>query len=798
MLNGTNYKDWKLALDLYMITHDNMDMCLHHPVPYALNDLSTAEDRKYHADWYRSNQRAKILIRSSMSSIVRGSIEEPVFARDFLDNIEAKYKESNKAEAARLNKEYNELKYNGNGSIRNHIMKLIELNSRLRELEQGVKNEQLVHHALDSLPPSFSVLRTSYNAQKENWSLDDLISICVDEESRMRKEKQPATTVNLVQKHKWKKNKLKVNKTIAKPSSSTAGAKANKPFKFKCYFCKKVGHMKKDCSGFKAWLEKKGKINSLNLLETFSLEVNFVNIEPHTYWLDSGSPLHITNSLQGFIRKRKPRNDEVNVCVGNGMPVAVKAVGSLKLDLGFGNFLILDNVFYVPSIKRNLLSVSLLAKLGCCFLIDSSGIKIFKDSSCFLIKNCSTFGSGVIENGYLKLNCSLPQQDCMLVENRKNTLSNNTIGVKRTLHNEKSAYLWHRRLGHISRERLQILVKNKTLPELDFSDLEDCIECFKGKMTNIRRKNASRSNKLLELIHTDICGPFRHRTICGNVYFITFIDDFSRYCYVYLLSEKSQSLEAFKIFRTEVEHQLELKIKTVRSDRGGEFYGRYTEQGQQKGPFALYLQENGIKAQYTTPYNPQQNGVAERKNRTLLNMVRSMMCTSGLPRMLWGEALRTANYLCNRTPSKSVSKTPYELWTGKQPSLHHCHVWGCNAEARIYNPKINKLDSKSVSCHFIGYCEKSKGYKLYSADHSPRIFETHQVKFLGESVCNTNFEDLTSDFEEIVDDDDSEAVPDLQNKNKNPVQNQVQPSQAPNIVNVDLEPQNHNHENHIP
>lgn len=575
MLNGTNFKEWKASLDLYMVSHDNMDLCFTDPTPQEINSQSSPEDRRYYYDWYRSNHRAKVLIRSSMTKVVRGSIPEPIFAADFMDAIAEKYKESNKAEAARIGKEFNQLKYNGVGGVRLHIMRLTELNSRLKELDQGVKDEQLVHHALDSLPESFNMLRTSYNSQKENWTLDQLISICVDEESRMRKGKQPATSINLVQKAKWKKNNLKVNKTIEKPSSSTAGSsKVKKPssFKFKCYFCKKVGHKKSECTGFKAWLEKKGKNSYLNLLETFPLEINSVNTKSHSYYLDSGSPLHVTNSLQGFIRKRKPRNEEQNVCVGNGMKVAVKAVGSLRLDLGFGNFLVLDNVLYVPSIRRNLLSVSLLVKLGCTFLISSSGIKIFRNSSESLLQNFNSsvlFGSGVIENDYLRLNCSMSQQELLLVENNNNTTGNNTIGVKRTLHNEKSAYLWHRRLGHISKQRLQILVKNKTLPELDFSDLEECIECYKGKMTNMRRKTADRSKKLLELIHTDICGPFKHKTICGNVYFITFIDDFSRYCYIYLLSEKSQSLEAFKIFKTEVENQLDLKIKTVRSDRGG-------------------------------------------------------------------------------------------------------------------------------------------------------------------------------------------------------------------------------------
>ena len=748
VLTGSNFRAWKDSVENYIYMHELIGFCFLEEQPEIPATDDKPSVKAHYKKWMRSNMMAKTAIRTSMSRSVRGCVEEPELASDYLEAVSAKFKESEKAEIARLNKEYHSLQYSGTkpGGVRAHIMELININNRLREMLVGVKDQLLVHHALDSLPSSFDNLRTSYNAQEGDWSLDKLISICVDEETRIKKNE--SLTVNLVEKPKKKKtqNKLKPTKTITKAAT---GPKENKPFRFKCYFCKKVGHMKKDCTGYKAWLAKKGKIISNTV---FSLEINLINVEPQSWWIDSGSPVHVTNSLQGFIKRRIPRSDEVNLRVGNGMRVGVKAIGTLKLDLGHENYFILDNVYYVPSIRRNLVSVSQLIKAGCRLLMDNNGILISRDSK--------QIGSGVISNGYLQLNCSMSQREISLVE-QVNTNSTNAItGVKRTKQNEKSAYLWHRRLGHVSKERLKILVKNNILNELDFSDLNDCVECFKGKMTNKRKKTAVRSQNLLELIHTDICGPFKHQTICGNVYFITFIDDFSRYSYVSLLSEKSQALDAFKIFKSEVENQLERKIKTVRSDRGGEFYGKYTEKGQQKGPFALYLQEHGIKAQYTTPYNPQQNGVAERKNRTLLNMVRCMMCTTGLPKFLWGEALKTANYICNRTPSKAIEKTSFELWCGRKPSLHHCHVWGCHAEARVYNPNLSKLDSKSISCYFIGYPEKSKGYKLYSAKHKPRIFETHQVKFLNEKVHNAEYEDLSLDFEEIVTDEDWEnALP---------------------------------------
>ena len=157
--------------------------------------------------------------------------------------------------------------------------------------------------------------------------------------------------------------------------------------------------------------------------------------------------------------------------------------------------------------------------------------------------------------------------------------------------------------------------------------------------------------------------------------FIIFIDDYSYYDYIYPIKKRTEALDKFKIFKTEVENQHNLKIKIVRSDRGG-YYGRHTLYGQVPRLFARFLQENGIVAQYFTPGEPHQNGVAERRNHTLMDMVRSMISYSTLPMSLWMEALKIAIHILNRVPSKSVPKIPYELWTERVPSLNHLRVCG--------------------------------------------------------------------------------------------------------------------------
>ena len=144
-------------------------------------------------------------------------------------------------------------------------------------------------------------------------------------------------------------------------------------------------------------------------------------------------------------------------------------------------------------------------------------------------------------------------------------------------------------------------------------------------------------------------------------YFITFIDDYSRFMYLYMFNNKKEALDTFKVFKAEVEKQCGKPIKIVRIDRGGECYGRYTEDGQVHGLFVKLLQENGSVAQYTMLGSPDQNGVAEKRNRTLIDMVRSMLSSSKLPKSLWTEALKMVVYILNRVPTKAVSKTPFEL-----------------------------------------------------------------------------------------------------------------------------------------
>ncbi|KAK8509013.1 hypothetical protein V6N12_016857 [Hibiscus sabdariffa] len=206
-----------------------------------------------------------------------------------------------------------------------------------------------------------------------------------------------------------------------------------------------------------------------------------------------------------------------------------------------------------------------------------------------------------------------------------------------------------------------------------------------GKMTKAPfTGKGERASDLLGLIHSDVCGPMNTQARGGFQYFITFIDDFSRYGYIYLMRHKSEALEKFKEFKNEVQNQHGKSIKALRSDRGGEYLSQ---------DFDELLKECGIVSQLTPPGTPQWNGVSERRNRTLLDMVRSMMSHTDLPTSFWGYALETAAFTLNRVPSKSVQKTPHEMWTGRRPNMSFMRVWGC--QAYIKHQMSTKLEPKS-------------------------------------------------------------------------------------------------------
>ena len=332
------------------------------------------------------------------------------------------------------------------------------------------------------------------------------------------------------------------------------------------------------------------------------------------------------------------------IYVGNNSRVEVKGEGTCKLELRGGRTLLLHDVLYAPDIRRNLVSVRVLLELGYTLNFSGRTLTIYFDSE--------FYGSGYISSGFIILDIDYSQiqnnNNYSLIASSSNALIDATV--------------WHSRLGHIGQDRMNHLAKEGLLEPLSHIDLPVCEQCLAEKATWKPFGEATRAQNPLQLIHSNICGPMKFRARHDAHYFITFINDFTHFGIVYLISHRYEALDCFKHFQQMAENQLTTKIKALQTNRGREYLS---------DQFCEWCEEKGIARQLTIPCTPQQNGVAEQRNKTLLDMVRSMMAQANLPISFWGDALLTAAYILNRVPSKSVSSTPYELWTERKPNLAH-------------------------------------------------------------------------------------------------------------------------------
>ena len=344
----------------------------------------------------------------------------------------------------------------------------------------------------------------------------------------------------------------------------------------------------------------------------------------------------------------------------------------------------------------------------------------------------------------------------------------NLFNVGSSTEVDKSS-LWHARLGHINKKRIAQLQKDGVLESFELKSDDVCESCLLGKMTKSPfTGSCERGEGLLDLVHTDVCGPFRSTTRDGNRYYVTFTDDFSRYGYVYLIKHKSDTFEVFKRYQNEVENQLGRKIKVLRSDRGGEYLSI---------EFFDHLRDCGIVSQLTPPRTPQLNGVAERRNRTLLDMVRSMMSRATLPMSFWGYALETAAHILNLVPTKKVSKTPHEMWKGKSPSLGHIKIWGC--EVYVRKETQDKLDNRSEKCLFVGYPQESFGYLFYRPAENV-VFVARRGMFLEREMISKEDSGSKIDLEEIQESNNEEPIVNTE------VQQEVETPVVPDDISLPL------------
>lgn len=272
-----------------------------------------------------------------------------------------------------------------------------------------------------------------------------------------------------------------------------------------------------------------------------------------------------------------------------------------------------------------------------------------------------------------------------------------------------------------------------------------CTCCLMSKLTRRQfpAKGDHVAKKTLELVHDDLCGPISPSTAGGNNYFLLLVDDYSRYMWVYFLKGKNEAFSVFKRFLAMVENGTERKVKTFRTDRGGEFTSN---------EFKTFCEDVGIQRHYTAPYTPQQNGVVERRNRTVVAMERNCLKEMNLPSILWGEAIRHSVYILNKLPTRALSgQTPYEVWTGNRPHVDHIRVFECVSHMKIPSNQTSKLDDRIKQVINLGKEPGTKAYRLLDPEtnriHVSRDVAFEETKAWSWNKLNGETKVVTSSFE---------------------------------------------------
>jgi transposase InsO family protein len=447
------------------------------------------------------------------------------------------------------------------------------------------------------------------------------------------------------------------------------------------------------------------------------IELNLLETPQNTasWYLDSGATHHVSGEKSAFTSIRSTSGAQVKSAGGHSHSVA--GVGNVALQLSSGEIKSINSVLYAPGITKNLLSVGALA--------DQHKTLVFKSDGCFVFNNSNlqleAFASREHGQGLYRLSnlCQLQHSEVNLVQRHSST------------------DLWHKRLGHFHAKGMQRMLNFgavRGLPALHFSR-QVCTGCQLGKQTRTKLPKEATFNatKILQLVHSDVCGPFRTTSLGGARYFVTFIDDFSRKTWIYFLAHKSQVLTKFQHLVNFLKTSTGQCIQTLRSDNGG----KYTSSA-----FRDYCLNEGIAREFAPPYTPQRNGVAERRNRSLLNITRCLLLDKGLPGHLWGEAVKAAGDLLNlRSTKRHPDKTPEEFFSGKKPSISHLKFFGSPVYVRTIKPSQSKLDPRSERCILLSFDSGNKAYRCYRPS-TKKVFisrdvlvdETSSLEFTSSSV----------------------------------------------------------------
>lgn len=672
-LDDGNYDAWKVQMRSVLV----------HCELWTYVSTPTRPDGISEDIWNAKDEKALATITLSVKTPQIIHIKRCKTSSEAWKKLEAVHQPTGPARKVTVFKQLLNLKMAEGSLIVTHLNSFYDLFEKLCEIDIKLPDELFVIILLSSLPKSYENFVVAIESRDELPKSNVIKTKLLEEGSRRESEaveanggesaffsrhKRPTQTNSQSQQHTQRQRRVNSNA--------------------KCYKCHRKGHYAATCT-----------VDSSKSNEAFAMlnATGAAEISANVWVLDSGTTCHMCcdkKMFEAIISHREKIHLAGDNCIYSA------GIGEVVLHTPTSTIRLRD-VLFIPSLKTNFLSMSKATECGYIVKFDNIGANIINESG-KTVMSADKCGSLFLYTPANQLNSMIPA-DSLFTK-------------------------WHERYGHLNVRSLINLSRSEMVRGLilkNYPNNIDCETCIKGKICSLPfgQNNSIKSSAVLELVHSDICGPMRTTSLGGFKYFALFIDDFSRKIFVHFLKKKSDIFEVFKTFKNRVERETGNQIKVLRTDNGCEYVS---------GEFNKFLDKEGIRRNLTVQYTPQQNGVAERANRTIFEMARCMLLSSNLPESLWGEAINTAVYLKNRSPTKLLLSTPYEAWCGTKPAVHHLRIFGCKAFALDKRQGKSKFAARGVECVMVGYSPESKAYRLYNP-HSRTIIKSRDVRFIESS-----------------------------------------------------------------
>lgn len=578
-------------------------------------------------------------------------------------------------------------------TITQHVNEFTSKAGQLEEAGIDIPDELLSIMLLNSLPEEYENFSIAMESRDDIPTLEVLKAKLKEEEARqIDRTTDDKKSDALLARGSYNRRKQPHTNTKDRDTKTNF----NK-FDGKCFNCGKIGHKSRYC---RSRLNQNKTSSTDNALTAIACNAELTT-KSGVWCLDSGATRHMCNNKEKF--KTLNKDDQSKVYTAAEHFVESTGSGDINLHIKVkqrqSNSVRIQNALHVPELRNNLLSVP--------SITDKGHSVIFERNRAFVKrKDGSTILTATKRNQLYVVDENIDR--VMLTKNEDN----------------RSLLKWHQRYGHVNINDLKKMKAEEIVNGMNFtSNLNElnCEICAKCKIHVLPFKNSThREKNILGLVHSDIC-PMNVESLGGAKYFITFIDDCTRYTETTMLRNRSDALEAFKNYKQKAEKQTGQLIRKLRTDNGKEYLSN---------AFKNFLKDEGITHQLSVEYTPQQNGVAERKNRTLVEMARCIMLQGNLPQSLWAEAINAATYLRNRCATKTLDgKTPFEAWSKCKPYVGFFRVIGSKAIVLNKAQRRGKFQPKGDEYVLVGYSEESKAYRLWKPG-TKTVIKARDIRFL--------------------------------------------------------------------